>query len=290
MSADHNCWHPVGEKSMTNGVEFMLKSKYDAVLEELAQAISDRQREHDLRVRLAGELEVMTERKQRAESQAEQLLTRIRDQDAELHNARLAATQNKELADHHFQRCGALKAELASEKVLADAAAGACCDYLDRIEALEKDNEIYRLANRALTQRDGSHVARSIVLESQLEATRIDLDAAVEQRDMLSSKTVGLQKTIRLLARLKSNLSAACHRLAHMNPSEEANDILASVHLSRVELPHERSCQHDLSKPATSLNWLGSTPDINANTFRWWCAVCCVHFDLPCPQPAPVRA
>lgn len=190
-----------------------------------------------------------------------------------------------------------LREALAKEKLLSDAAAGACVAYLDRIEQLEarirdleKDNEIYRLANRMLTQRDGSHVARYIVLESQLEGARIDINAAVEQRDMLSSKTVGLQKTIRLLARLKSNLSAACHRLAHMNPSEQVNDILASVHLSRVELPHERSCQHDLSKPVTSLAWLGSTPDINANTFRWWCAVCCVHFDLPCPQPAPVRA
>lgn len=72
------------------------------------------------------------------------------------------------------ERILGLESELSTEKVLADAAAGACVDYLDRIEALEKDNEIYRLANRLLTQRDGSHVARAISLEATLsEAERI---------------------------------------------------------------------------------------------------------------------
>jgi hypothetical protein len=89
-----------------------------------------------------------------------------------------------------------LKDQLEREKRLGDAAAGACCAYLDliadlefrldayqmaeswavsqiaderrRIRELEQDNEIYRLANRALTQRDGSHVARAIALEAQL--------------------------------------------------------------------------------------------------------------------------
>lgn len=41
---------------------------------------------------------------------------RIRALEADLHNANLAATQNKELGDHHFQRARALEAELAEFK------------------------------------------------------------------------------------------------------------------------------------------------------------------------------
>lgn len=46
MTADHICWHPVGEKGMKNSVEFMLKSKYDALAEKL--------RETELRLRMYG--------------------------------------------------------------------------------------------------------------------------------------------------------------------------------------------------------------------------------------------
>lgn len=104
---------------------------------------------------------------------------------------------------------------------------------------------------RMLTRNDIDHEAiccasrdRIMRLTLKLEKCEIDRDAAVEQRDIQSRKARGFQQTVRLLAHLKSKLSSACHRLAHMNPSEEANAILAAVHLSRIELPADTGADH----------------------------------------------
>lgn len=84
---------------------------------ELAQANSDRRLEHGRRVLLAGELEAMTERKQRAESQAEQMLTRIRDLEAELAEARgPGRLRNVALVDGLKARIRDLDAELADAR------------------------------------------------------------------------------------------------------------------------------------------------------------------------------
>jgi hypothetical protein len=50
-----------------------------------------------------------------------------------------------------------------------------------------------------------------------------------------------------------------------------------------LKLPAETKveCQHDKFKPNSTLQWLGSSMDINANTHLWRCTVCDHRFDLP---------
>ena len=57
-----------------------------------------------------------------------------------------------------------------------------------------------------------------------------ELIALRQTNDILIRKVDGLENTI-------GRLSSACHRLAHLNPSAEANEILKGVHLSQVEVP-----------------------------------------------------
>lgn len=42
----------------------------------------------------------------------------------------------------------------------------------------------------------------------------------------------------------------------------------------------EHQCQHDRFKPGFTLEWLGSTPQLDANTHRFRCKVCRETFDL----------
>lgn len=51
------------------------------------------------------------------------------------------------------------------------------------------------------------------------------------------------------------------------------------VHQAETD-PRGTGCQHDRFKPGLTLQWLGSTPDIRANTHRFQCMICRETFDL----------
>lgn len=208
---------------------------------ELFEARSDRQREHDLRVELAGEVERLKER--------------------------LAAQvdANQKLIQQWID----CKAELADWQRMRNEAMAVAESNRARILALEVDNEIFRLANRMLTQRDGSHVARAKVLESQMA-----------EAELITKNWAGISAERRMRVQLLEILL----RRNPIDSPDWVRDRNALLALNQCQ------CQHDISKADSTLAWMGSTPDVSKNTYRWFCGACHWHFDLPSPQPPPVRA
>jgi hypothetical protein len=179
-----------------------------SLVAEFDQANSDRQREHDMRVRLAGELESMTGRMQRTESQAEQLLTRIRDLEAELNEAH---ARQMALVYH----------------VPGYVTAGSIQD------------------------------ARKAWLDLQSKAGR--LDAAANAVLRVHMPLFGDSRTV------DDCLVALAAAVAGVNESVSKD---------------APSCCHNPNLPVTTLSWMGSTPDINKSTHRYFCGVCKKTMDL----------